>query len=88
MSLRQLYEYEKKIRLLSVLKLSIQGHDVAINDFTFEWKPYENTSVAIQPHPIDISAEEMEEGKQKLPVLAYIAGYCCYSINKKLKCAD
>ena len=86
-SLRQLYECETKIRLLSVLKLSIQGHDVAINDFTFEWKPYENTSVAIQPHPIDISAEEME-GKQKLPLLAYIAGYCCNSNNKKLKCAD
>ena len=23
-----------------------------------------------------------------MPVLTYIAGYCCYSINKKLKCID
>ena len=61
---------------------------MTINDFNFEWKPYKNISVAIQPHPIDISVEEMEEGKQKLPVLAYIAGYYCYSINKKLKCAE
>ena len=44
--------------------------------------------MAIQPFSIDISAQEMEEGKQKLPVLTYIEGYCCYSINKKLKCGD
>ena len=25
---------------------------------------------------------------KKLPVLTYIEGYCCYSINKKLKCGD
>ena len=29
-----------------------------------------------------------EQGKQKLPVLTYIAGYFCYFINKKLKSAD
>ena len=28
------------------------------------------------------------EGKQKLPALTYITGYCCYTINKKLKCGD
>ena len=43
--------------------------------------------MAIQPFPIYISGEEVE-GKQKLPALTYITSYCCYTINKKLKCGD
>ena len=69
------------------LETILQGHDVTINDFTFDWEPHENTSVVFQSYPINISGEDIE-GKQKLPALTYITGYCCYSINKKLKCGD
>ena len=43
--------------------------------------------MAIQSYPINISGGDIE-GKQKLFALTYITGYCCYSINKKLKCGD
>ena len=73
--------------LVFSLKTILQGHDVTINDFSFDWEPYENTSLAIQFYPINISGEEIES-KENLPALTYIIGYCCYSINKKLKCGD
>ena len=62
---------------------------MTINDFTLKWELYENTKEVIQLFAIDISAQEMEKRqKKKLPVLTYIEGYCCYSINKKLKCGN
>ena len=33
-------------------------------------------------YSIQITAKEINTSK-KLPILTYIAGYCCYSINKK-----
>ena len=87
-SLRQVFECEKKIRLLSFLKLSIHGQEVTLNDFSLNWDAYEIASNIYQNYSIQITAEEIHKSKEKLPVLTYIAGYCCYSINKKLKCID
>ena len=49
---------------------------------------YEIASNIYQHYSIQITAEEINKSKEKLPVLTYIAGYCCYSINKKIKCID
>ena len=86
-SLRQVFECEKKIRLLSVLKLSVQGREITLTDFKLNWDSYNSLEIG-QQYPIHVTTEEVNEGKEKLPVLTYIAGYCCYSVNKKLKCED
>ena len=86
-SLRQVFECEKKIRLLSVLKLSVQGREITLTDFKLNWDSYNSLEIG-QQYPIHVTTEEVNGGKEKLPVLTYIAGYCCYSVNKKLKCED
>ena len=60
---------------------------MTINDFTFDWEPYENTSVAIQLYPIEIPEEEIDEGKQKLLVLD-VHHRLLLLLHKKLKCGD
>ena len=86
-SLRQVYECEKKLRLLSVLQLSLKGRDISIEDFSFDWDNFNTGSSSLhQQCPIAITAEDAEQGKNYLPAITYIAGYCCYSANKKLKC--
>ena len=86
-SLRQIYECEKKIRLLSVLKLSLKGKDITLEDFSCEWDNFESNTW-FSSFPVTIDTDDVEKGKQYLPVLTYIAGYCCYSITKKLKCEE
>ena len=38
--------------------------------------------------PIAITDEDISCFRGSIPVISYIAGYCCYSINKKLKCDE
>ena len=79
-SLRQVFECEKKLRLLSVLKLSLKGRDINIKNFSFNWDHFDAASSFSQQYPIDLSLEDAEKAKNYLPVLTYIAGYCCYTL--------
>ena len=88
-SLRQIYEYEKKIRLLSVLNLQVNGKKVSLTNFAINWDEFiEDTSSESKDMPILISFEEWENAMQYLPVITYIAGYCAFFVSKKLKCEE
>ena len=84
----QYFQTAQLICLNQVLKLFIHGLEVTLNDFSLNWDTYKIASNIYQNYSIQITAEEINKSKEKLPVLTYIAGYCCYSINKKLKCID
>ena len=88
-SLRQVYECEKKIRLLSVLKLKLTDVDIDLSDFSIKWEQYEETSSSnFLPIPIAITEEDISSASDTIPVIAYIGGHCCYSIKKKSKCEE
>ena len=57
-SLRQVYECEKKLRLLSVLKLKLKNDgDICLSDFEFNWDQYE-TEIPSPSSPILVSVTE------------------------------
>lgn len=35
---------------------------------------------------IEISQDDTEKSLELLPVITYLAGYCCFVVTKKLKC--
>ena len=81
-SLQQIYESEKKLRLLSTLKLKDKETTLA----NFDWNDFvciPNYSSEQLVLPCDDDFLKVEE---YLPVITYIAGYVCFAINKKLKC--
>ena len=86
-SLRQIYECEKKIRLMSVLNLKLKGKEVNLTNFSIDWEEYFDNK-NLNDIPILISFEEWENAMEYLPVITYIAGYCCYSTAKKLQCDE
>ena len=86
---RQVYECEKKLRLLSVLQLKLNNVDISLSDFSMDWNQYETTTSSnCFPIPVDIHQQDIEAFSNNIPVITYIGGYCCYSINKKLKCQE
>ena len=90
MSLRQVYECEKKLRLLSVLKLKLKNDvNICLSDFEFNWDQYE-TEIPSPSSPILVSVteEDINSSRESTPVTTYIGGYCCFSISKKLKCEE
>ena len=87
--MRQIYGCEKKIRLLSVLNLQINGKKVSLTNFAINWDEFiKYTSSESKDKPILISFEEWENAMQYLPVITYIAGYYGFSASKKLKCEE
>ena len=88
-SLRQIYECEKKIRLMSVLNLKLKGREINLTNFSVDWEEYSSdTSAQLADIPVQISFEELSFAMDYLPVITYISGYCCYSAIKKLRCED
>ena len=88
-SLRQVYECEKKLRLLSVLKLKLNNVDINLTDFAVNWDLYDAaTSSKNITIPVVITEEDIIAASDSIPVITYIGGYCCYSINKKLNCEE
>ena len=89
-SLRQVFECEKKIRISSVLQLTLKNEKITLTDFTIDWDFLGADSTSASPHdleiPVTISNDEIASAHDSLPVINYIAGYCAYSINKKLGC--
>ena len=80
----------KKIRLLSVLKLNVSGKDFNLTRFELDWADFiSDSSIAVKHLPIQLLREEWKSAiEQYLPVLTNIAGYCSFSVNKKLQCKD
>ena len=38
------------------------------------------------PIPVTITKEGIIVSSESIPVITYVGGYCCYTINEKLKC--
>jgi hypothetical protein len=87
-SLRQVFECEKKIRMLSVLKLKMNNVSISLNDFSINWEDSDsgecNNVHVLEPLTID----DVSSADDVLPVIVYVAGYCCYSVCKKLSCSE
>ncbi|KAK8756868.1 hypothetical protein V5799_000430 [Amblyomma americanum] len=75
-SVRQLLESEKKIRLQKLLMLPQPENNSASDT---EEIPQHNFSVLV-------SDEEISSPKHDMEVVAYIAGYCAHSALKKVSC--
>ena len=85
-SLRQIFEVEKKIRIMSVLKLSLNNKCFVLESFKFDWSEFECCSKFDDVDIGPVTADDLEKANNYLPVITYIAGYCVYSVTKKLKC--
>lgn len=88
-SARQLFECENKLRIKSLLKLQLPFSKGVVK---FDEMSKYDTEL-INPSEtcelelfIKVSPEDIEACSDYLPVVAYIAGYCCYSILRKYKC--
>ena len=70
---------------LSVLKLTFNNQKFTLKQFQDSWK------VFIRLESVDawssyISEENQNKADEYLPVITYVAGYCAYSVWKKLQC--
>lgn len=89
-SIRQLYESEKRLRIQTLLTLNSKTFgNINIKSFCENWAgdaslghEFENS---FNPD-IDIQEHEINNIKQDLPVITYLAGYCCYTTLKHLQC--
>lgn len=88
-SLRQLLECEKKLRLQSCIKLEINLKSLTVPLVNFEELPIDESSGddnLQKVPPIIIEDDDIKNCENYLPVLTYLGGFCCYSVLKKLKC--
>jgi hypothetical protein len=89
-SLRQIFESEKKLRLLSILNLSVRpgsSHRIIIKKLD-DATEVGNNSLSDQTDILNSLLEQINVSDQDLiecdiPVLTYITGYCCYCVIKK-----
>ena len=51
-SLQQAFECEKKLHLLSVLKLAIKGREITLKDFECDWDAYQSNTNCGDGYPI------------------------------------
>jgi hypothetical protein len=90
--LRQIFESEKKLRLLSILNLSVRpgsSHRIIIKKLD-DATEVGNNSLSDQTDILNSLLEQINVSDQDLiecdiPVLTYITGYCCYCVIKKIK---
>lgn len=89
-SLRQVYECEKKLRMMSVLRLHLPFHGQVVNLKSLqetEWaqmeKEHHKDALNIS---INVESVDIEKCKESMPVIVYLAGYCCYSVYRKMNC--
>ena len=89
-SIRQVFESEKKLRMMSVLKktLSLNGKSVNLSEFEeIKWDEMSHEEqVNLDDFDVNVSHQDFDECKGVIPIIVYLAGYCCYSVDKKIKC--
>ena len=93
-SIRQLYESEKRLRIQSILTLKSQKFgELKIKKFYESPECDEPDSDENYSKEIDeilkkhsIQKCDMDNLKPELPVLTYLGGYCSHIVLKKLKC--
>ena len=84
--LRQVYECEKKLRLLSVLRLKLHHKEMDISTFDTDWCQFHDDRNNINTVSVTLTTNDLSAARDYMPVTTYIAGYCSYTVTKKLSC--
>ena len=88
-SIHQVFECEKKLRMLSVLKLNLPLNQ-SINLMNLpevNWNEMtEEQNLDVYKFNIDVTDNDVHQCKEVLSIIIYLAGYCCYAILIKMKC--
>ena len=89
-SLRQIFEIEKKLRICNILKLVIKSKskgNILVNEFV---NADEINEIATLNEPflsLSVTDDEIDSIQDDLAILTFIAGYCVHSVvHLKLKC--
>lgn len=92
-SIRQIFEVEKKLRFSTILRISLRSEtkgEIKVNYFDVlePWKQYssENTPFSNNFASLSVTESDITDVGSYLPVITYLGGYCAYSVIKKLKC--
>ena len=90
-SVRQVFESEKKLRMMSFLRksLPLNGKNVNLTELEeIKWDEMShNEHVNLHDFDLNIGQKDFDECKEFFPVIIYLAGDCCYSVDKKIKCS-
>ena len=91
-SVHQIFECGKKIRMKSVLKQSLPFHNqnVVLKNFEVtnweELKKCEQLDLCVCNLDVSVCEKGIDNCNDILLVMVYLAGYCCFAVLKKLKC--
>lgn len=89
-SIRQLYESEKRLRIQSLLTLSSRTFgNIPITSFSenLDYSHEQQRSLENSFTPeMHLEEGDFEQIQHEIAVITYLAGYCCYKIVRKLKC--
>lgn len=88
-SLRQIFESEKKLRLSSIMREKLKNivSEIIINEDLHNSDGGDGDSIEIEWfNDITVSDEDISNLTDEIPIITYLAGYCCYVVRKKLKC--
>ena len=72
--------------MLSTLKLKLKEKDITLTSFELNWNQFGRVPNDSNEKPVLLCDDDFVKGEEYLPVITYIAGYVCFSINKRLKC--
>lgn len=91
-NLRQIFECEQKIRLTETLKIPISNKEIELLLHESHFEEMNKEENVEKTHNgldnVEIDEEETKKCDAVIPVIAYIAGYCCFKIIKKLECSE
>ncbi|XP_049954783.1 uncharacterized protein LOC126470814 [Schistocerca serialis cubense] len=89
-SLRQLLETENKLRLMTVLEPNVHPQEKLriVEMHSCDESTESSVNDSGYTFNVNISEDGLKNVESELPVLTYIAGYCCHSLIRKLQCSD
>lgn len=77
---------------MSVLQRSLPVHNqrVILKHFETNWEDMERNSHLgdMEKFCITVSESDITQCQKVLPVIVFLAGYCCYAVFKKTRCND
>ena len=70
------------------MRLPFKGRSIDLKTFgDINWEDMEHENqVNMSKIILDVTAEDVAQCTDELPVITYLAGYCCHVVHKKLKC--
>ena len=81
-----MYEVEKKTAN-DVGSSTLNNEEFSLKNFKDSWFDLNSSSESEMAWPCFISEEAQTKANEYIPVITYIAGYCSYSISRKLQCS-